>query len=102
MGVTDSQDDERVKRTFVENLQHWLFSQGTSTVLLFFICYGIWYGATTLIPMQVKTIQEGYKENAAMLDKSAERYERAVEKLTTSVDDLKVRIDRVLDERRVP
>ena len=71
----------------------WLFSQGTSTVLLVGILAYTVYVAQTVIPWHMQMMQTGYDRNAADL-------KAATVPLAGSVDKLADRMDRVIEEIR--
>lgn len=85
--------DEPLPATWKEMTAKWLFSQGTSTVLLVAMLVSMGYIAQSVIPWHMQMMQQGYDRNAAEL-------KAATAPLANSVDKLADRIDRVVDEIR--
>lgn len=61
----------------------WLANQGTSTVLLFAILWGINQQA----PKMIEAVNRGYEVNAQKLEKAADTYERTTETLLQQMRD---------------
>lgn len=81
--------DEPTGKSLKEMAAKWVFSQGVSTVLLFVLIIGVWYG----IPAHIEMVQKGYDKNAVQL-------KEATAPVAASVDRLAERMDRVIDELR--
>lgn len=94
--MTDN-DAEIAGKNAKELAAKWLFSQGTSTVLLFCILLGLGYSVVYVIPQHMQLIQAGYDRNARDL-------KEATTPIANSVDKLAERVDRLIDReyRREP
>ncbi len=71
MGDPDSQHNAAAG-DFKTLAGRWLFSQGTSTVLLFTICIGLWYGIPWYMTKQeseLKNIRQEFREERTEMRK---------------------------------